>query len=459
MAAITLPNNWQARPYQSSLMSHMVSGGSMDEKRAVEVWHRRAGKDSCSLQISAVGSQMRVGTYWHMLPSLQQGRRVVWEGLDKNGRRMIDQAFPPEIRAKKPNESNMKIELANGSVWQVVGSDNYDSLVGTNPVGIVFSEYSIADPNAWDYFRPILRENGGWAVFIYTARGKTHGFSLLEAARKAIKKGNKNWHAEVLTILETGVMTPEEVEEEIELGMSREKAMQEFYCSFDIGMEGAFYTEELQWAEDKGHIGGYDWDPLKPVDTWWDIGIRDNTSIIFTQDHETGVPVIINHMSQRNLGLPDWAREVKSLPYTYRNHNGPHDIDTRDWSTGVTRLEVAADLGIRFDVVGKIPLMDGIDASRSMIRKCRWNKDATQTLRDNLAYYHREYDDKRGIFKDKPDHDHSSHDADAFRTLAVGYSNNRTGRILVQDDDGTYRPNIRVKRSYDPKRNKRGMTV
>lgn len=242
MAAITLPNNWNARHYQGPLMSHMLSGGTMEQKRAVEVWHRRAGKDSCSLQIAAVGSQMRVGTYWHMLPSLQQGRRVVWEGIDKEGNRMIDQAFPKEIRAGKPNESNMKIDLANGSVWQVVGSDNYDSLVGTNPVGIVFSEYSIADPNAWDYFRPILRENNGWAVFIYTPRGKTHGYSLLQNARKAVDKGNRNWHADVLDINKTGVMTDADVEEEIELGMSREKALQEFYCSFDIGMEGAFYT-------------------------------------------------------------------------------------------------------------------------------------------------------------------------------------------------------------------------
>ena len=120
---IELPNQWTARDYQTPLMQHMVSGGSMDYKRALEVWHRRAGKDSCSLQISAVGSQMRVGTYWHMLPTLSQGRKVVWDARDKQGRKMIDQAFPPEMRAGKPNNSEMKIEFQNGSVWQVVGSD------------------------------------------------------------------------------------------------------------------------------------------------------------------------------------------------------------------------------------------------------------------------------------------------------------------------------------------------
>ena len=305
MSNISLPNEWNARDYQRPFMTHMLSGGSMDRKRAVDVWHRRAGKDSCSLQIAAIATQMRIGTYWHMLPSLQQGRRVVWEARDKQGRRMIDQAFPKEIRLGKPNESNMKIEFANGSVWQVVGSDNFDSLVGSNPIGIIFSEYSIANPLAWEYFRPILRENEGWAVFIYTPRGKTHGYSLYNVALEEAKR-DPMWHASKLTIEDTGVMTPEDVEDEIRQGMSREKALQEFYCSFDIGMEGAFYTEELKYAEDQKHIGDYPWDPDRPVDTWWDIGIRDNSSVIFTQTSREGFPIIIDHQSRRNWGAQEY---------------------------------------------------------------------------------------------------------------------------------------------------------
>lgn len=447
MAAITLPNEWDARHYQKPLMTHMLSGGSMDRKRGVEVWHRRAGKDSCSLQIAAVATQMRVGTYWHMLPTLKHGRRVVWEARDKQGRRMIDQAFPHQIRVGK-NESDMKIEFANGSVWQVVGSDNFDSLVGANPIGIVFSEYSLANPLAWEYFRPILRENDGWALFIYTPRGKTHGFTLYNIAVKEAQI-NPKWHVAKLTINDTGVMTDEDVEEEIRQGMSREKATQEFYCSFDIGMEGAFYTEELKYAEDQGNIGDYPWNPDKPVDTWWDIGIRDNTSVIFTQQHESGVPIIIDHVSKRNLGLPDWIREIKSLPYAYDTHNGPHDLDTREWGSSATRLELAASHGISFDIVDKLPVQDGIDATRSMIRKAKWDREKTQSLRDNLAYYHREWDEGRQIFKDKPEHDHSSHDADVMRYLSVGWNPRRIGSILVPGPTaGSWVPNIKVKRAY-----------
>lgn len=424
----------------------------MNRKRANCVWHRRAGKDSCSLQIAAVGSQMRVGTYWHMLPSLQQARRVVWEARDKQGRRMIDQAFPKEIRAGKPNESNMKIELANGSVWQCVGSDNYDSLVGSNPIGVTFSEYSIANPDAWEYFRPILRENDGWATFIYTPRGKTHGYSQYQAAEAAVERGDPNWFSSLLTIDDTGILTAEDVEKEILEGMSREKAFQEYYCSFDMGMEGAFYTEELEYAEQQGHIADFPWDPQRPVDTWWDIGYRDKNSIIFTQDHPSGVPIIIDHVSKRNMGLPDWIRELNSMPYNYRYHNGPHDMDQVDYGTGLNRMEVARSLGYRFDVVDKLPVEQGIDATRAMIRKVFWDREKTQELRDSLGYYHREWDSKREIFKDKPEHDHSSHDADAMRYLSVGWNRAKTGTILVLDADGKYRPNIKVNRAYKPRK-------
>lgn len=448
---INLPHLWSAREYQRPLFQYMLAGGTMDKKRAACVWHRRAGKDSCSLQLAALATQMRVGTYWHMLPSLQQGRRVIWDGIDKDGRRMIDQAFPREMRAEV-NKSEMKITMKNGSVWQVVGSDNFDSLVGTNPVGIIMSEYSIGDPTAWEYFRPILLENQGWAVFIYTPRGKTHGFSLYNMAME-----NSDWFAQKLTVEDTGVMTREDVEREILAGMAREKAMQEFYCSFDIGMEGAYYTEELEFARNQGRVGNFPWDPSKLVSTWWDIGWRDNTSIIFTQENRAGNPRIIDHLSYRNRGLPDWIRILRNMPYDYETHHGPHDIEQTEWGSAATRVELADQLGFDIEAVDKVPVPDGIDATRKMIRIAEFNEPECQALLDNLGYYHREYDDKRGIFKDKPNHDHSSHDADAMRYLSVGWNATASGRILVPDSvNGGFKHNIRVKRAAGPSRMMRG---
>ena len=149
-----IPHDWRPRAYQMKLWEYLINGG----KRAVAVWHRRAGKDSLSINWTAFAATQRKGIYWHMLPTQAQARKVVWDGIDKAGRKIVDQAFPKELVARK-SEQDMKIELRNGSIWQCVGSDYYDNLVGANPVGVVFSEYSIANPAAWDFIRPILAEN------------------------------------------------------------------------------------------------------------------------------------------------------------------------------------------------------------------------------------------------------------------------------------------------------------
>ncbi len=176
---ITLPLDWAPRPDQRALWDYLESGG----KRAVMVAHRRWGKDEVGLHFAAVAALQRPGNYWHMLPQYGQARRVIWEAVNpRTGRRRIDEAFPQEIR-RRTIDGEMLIELANGSTWQLVGSDNFDSLVGSPPVGIVFSEYALADPMAWAYFRPILAENGGWALFIYTPRGRNHGKTLYDFAR------------------------------------------------------------------------------------------------------------------------------------------------------------------------------------------------------------------------------------------------------------------------------------
>ena len=180
----------------------------------------------------------RKGVYWHLLPEQSQARKVVWNGIDREGRRIIDQFLPPEVRTRK-SEQEMLIE-AGGSLWQLTGSDNYDSLVGSNPVGVVFSEWALADPAAWDYIRPILAENGGWAMFIYTPRGMNHGAVTYENALTSL-----DWYAERLTVDDTSVITPEAIQAERDAGMSDNKVAQEFYCSFEADNEEQFIGREL----------------------------------------------------------------------------------------------------------------------------------------------------------------------------------------------------------------------
>lgn len=428
METISLPNEWVARHYQADLFEFMTDGGqnpTAKGKRAVEVWHRRSGKDSFSLNFAAVMSHQQVGTYWHMLPTLNQGRRVVWDGIDKYGRRMIDQAFPKDIRAAT-NNSEMKIELKCGSIWQVVGSDNYDSLVGTNPRGVIFSEYSIGDPTAWDYIRPILAENEGWAIFIFTFRGKNHGYKLYKMAEE-----NDKWHSSLLTIEDTfldadkakPVITRETYEAELEAGMDLLLAQQEFYCSPDAGLQGAYYTAQLNRAQEEKRIGDWPWIENRTVTTVWDIGISDDTFIIFAQEDGEYIR-IIDCMKGSGKSLGDWIRHVNRLSYVFDYHWAPHDIETRELTTGKTRLEVASSLGISFDVVPKIPLQDGIEALRGIFGRLRINEKNCGPLLDAIQSYQREYDEKNGVFKERPLHNWASHGADAARYLAVAWEGN-----------------------------------
>jgi hypothetical protein len=228
MPTVRIPNNWNPRPYQQKCWNYFERGG----KRYSGVWHRRAGKDDVCLHLAAVKLHERIGNYWHMLPEYSQARKAIWEAVNPHtGKKRIDEAFPKELR-KRTNNQEMFIEFKCGSTWQVVGSDSYDSLVGTTPIGVVFSEWALADPNAWAYLSPILEENGGWAAFITTSRGDNHAKSMHEMLRKS-----DGGLAEILTPEDTGVFTKAQLarilDELIELYGESEgtiKFQQEYLC-------------------------------------------------------------------------------------------------------------------------------------------------------------------------------------------------------------------------------------
>lgn len=246
---ITIPHNFTPRPYQLPFLQAMERG----TKRAALIWHRRCGKGKTLINFTAARMCERVGAYYHVFPEYSQGKKIMWDGRDKDGFKFTDH-FPKEIRSKV-NETELKITLRNGSIWQIIGADNYDSLVGPNPVGIVFDEWAVSDkyPKAWDYFRPILAENGGWAVFIFTPRGRNHGFELYQNALN-----NPDWFCQVLTVRDTQAITQEAIETERRAGMSDDMIQQEFYCSFIASTSDVLIPFELiQAAMDRDVYYGH----------------------------------------------------------------------------------------------------------------------------------------------------------------------------------------------------------
>jgi hypothetical protein len=332
--------------------------------------------------------------------------------MTRDGRKFIDH-FPKEMW-EAVNNTEMRLTLKNGSIYQVVGTDNVDRLVGANPVGVVFSEYSLQDPRAWDYIRPILAENGGWALFIYTARGRNHGYDLLNMARR-----NEKWFQQTLSVDDTRAISQEAVEEERQSGMPDEMIQQEFYCSFDAPLVGSYYGNAMARLLADGKITGVPYEPRLEVHTSWDLGMGDSTSIIFFQRHG-GEIRIIDYYESSGEGLAHYVKILKEKEYIYGEHIAPHDIQVREMGTGKSRLEVARELGIRFRVAANLRIDDGIEAVRTTLPKCYFDEKKCSHLIEALRQYRKDFDEKNKVFRDRPLHDWTSHPADAMRYLAVG---------------------------------------
>lgn len=409
MTTIQLPYKFFPRPYQIPLLASLDRG----VKRAICIWHRRAGKDLTLVNLLVKEAFKRVGTYFYLFPTYSQGRKIIWNGINGEGMRFLDY-IPKEI-IKKKLDQEMFVELKNGSIIQIIGTDDIDRIVGTNPVGCVFSEYSLQNPKGWELLRPILAENGGWAVFNYTPRGKNHGYDLYQMA-----KDNSNWFTQVLTVDDTKAISDEAIEEERLSGMDEDLVQQEFYCSFNAAIQGAYYSKQIKQAEDENRITRVPYVETIPVNTVWDLGVGDSTAIWFTQLVGDEIR-IIDYYEASGEGLPYYAKVLQERGYVYAQHWSPHDIQVREMGSGVSRIETARGLGISFQITKNIGIDDGINAARNIFSRCWFDKDKTKQGLNALINYHKEYDERRKEYKNTPFHDWSSHASDAFRYLAVSY--------------------------------------
>ena len=360
-----------------------------------------------------------------MLPEASQARKAIWEAVDPHhGRRRIDLAFPHALR-ETTREQEMMIRFKNGSTWQVVGSDNFNSLVGSPPVGLVLSEYSIANPSAWAYLRPILEENGGWALFIYTPRGRNHGHDLLNAAR-----GWPGWFAETVSADASGVFSADDLhriqaEYETEWGVDQGQALfrQEFLCSFDASIVGAYFANEMSAIDTQGRIGRVDADSRWPVYTGWDLGQDDATSIVFAQVYRTGEWRVIDYYESNGQGPDHYAAVLRQRGYDYGGHYMPHDVEQQHFGMSGTRRQMFSSLGLKNIVTVPSPrgaVAERINAIRAVLPRCVFDADRTNRLTEALRTYRREWDDKGKTWRQTPVHDWASHPTDAFGTLAQG---------------------------------------
>lgn len=428
---IRLPDDvgYRPRAYQRQLWDHFVPSAA--RKRAVVIAHRRWGKDLLAMNMSGCLSQIDMATYWHVLPFKTQARNIVWNGIDKINKKRFRDYFHKDL-IDYTNENEMRVHFKNGSVWQATGADDIDRLVGTNPFGVVLSEWALIDPRVFDYIRPILKENGGWCLMITTIRGKNHAYkSGMKAAERQAQ--SPNWLYVNQTVNDTfkddgtRVFSDDDIQEERADGMAEEIIRQEYYNDPDTPLQGCYYMREMLKAREDGRVTSIAYDPKIPVDTYWDIGFSDFTVILFVQ--EVGQERrIIDVYANSGEEVGHYANELRKRDYSYGRHYGPWDVEIKHLAAGGKSVyDVAKSHGIKFIVTPQPKTVgDGIEQVRNIFpslwfdgRKCERFIEAISSYRkEPLSEKLQQTGSNEVVYKDTPLHDWTSHYADALRVMA-----------------------------------------
>lgn len=412
-------SGWRPRDYQLKLWSYLERGG----REAVAVWHRRAGKDEVGLHRACVAAHERPANYWHMLPEAAQARKAIWDAVNpKTGIRRVNEAFPLELRESTQNHE-MFIKFKCGSTWQVVGSDNFNSLVGASPAGVVYSEWALAKPSARAFLRPIFAENNGWELFIYTPRGRNHGLTTLRAAEKT-----QGSFSQVLTVDDTHAISTIVLAKELdgyikEYGQEEGLAFyrQEYYSDFNAAVLGSILGRYVDKAERQGRINdAVAYDPEgSPIEISSDIGRSDTAAWWFWQPKLSGFS-LVDYDDGNGLDAEEWCvrldKRLKDKNYKLGQIWLPHDAKSKTFAAKHSAQEIFWDY-FKVNKIGVVPLTskaDRINAARVVIDNCEFHETNCEDGLAALRAWIYEWDEDRKEYSVEPRHDWASHPSDGF---------------------------------------------
>ena len=367
----------------------------------------------------------RVGTYWHLLPEQAQARKAIWEAINpRTGMRRIDEAFPDEICETKRSQ-DMFIRFINGSTWSCLGSDNFNSLVGSPPIGLIFSEYALADPRAWAYLRPIIADNDGWCLMITTPRAKNHAYTQFKLADES-----PEWFTSIVRADTSGVFRQEALDQEkaeliSEYGFDEGIAIynQEYMCDFEGAVGGAYFGTHMATARDEKRITFAPYDPNVLVSTGWDIGVGDSMTIVFIQ--RVGMQIrVIDYYEASGESVQTAAKVLKEKPYVYEQHVMPHDISVREWGNEAkTRYQTALELGIKPITLVKRTnkaVDERIHAIRTALPSMWLDEVKCKVLIEHLKNYKKKFNPILKTWENHPEHGPESHGVDALGIYLTG---------------------------------------
>jgi len=395
------PRDW-AKQFHASTKRYMVL-----------VVHRRAGKTTAALnfmQVSAIRNGGR--RYAYIAPTYKQAKNVAWAIL---------KLYSKDIPGIEHRETDLTVRYPNGSAITLFGADSPDSLRGMGLAGVVFDEYSQQPSNIFsEIVRPMLVDHNGYAIWIGTPKGKNEFYRLYEQAQN-----DPDRLALKLTVDDTKIIDMQEIEDARKT-MSEDEFQQEWYCSFNASLKGSIYGMELAQLRSAGHIKQIPYDTGEPVYTVWDLGMGAAMAVGFFQKVGPELRFIDFWQGAANESLLEAIKAVRNKPYVFEKHFAPHDIMTREISSGMPRADIARKLGINFDIVPNVTVASGIEKTKILFSRLWVDESNCRLWLDAIAQYCREWDDEHGMFRDNPRHDWTSHAADVLRYSAIVESEMRS---------------------------------
>lgn len=398
----------------------------------VAVCHRRFGKTVMAVnwllrEILTCEQKNAQGAY--IAPTYGSAKRIAWQMV---------RDYAGVIPGVKFNEAELRCDLPDGKRLWLLGSENPDMLRGMRLDAAVLDEY--ADMNARlfpEIVRPALSDFGtGKCLWIGTPRGENQFKEIYDVAQQQIEAGSEEWFAMRFPASETGILKQSELDA-AKATMDPSQYEQEFEVSWSAALIGSYFAQQLDSIDLRGQIGEVPWEPNLPVFTSWDLGISDATAIWFYQQlpRERHLRVI-DYYEATGEGLHHYIKELKARPYTYDKHYFPHDVMVRELGSGSSRYEMLMGLGVRPTVVAKLSVQDGIEAVRATIPKCYFDRGSCAVGLKALRHYHRQFNDRTGDWKERPNHDWSSHAVDSFRYGCVGMRDGDDGDISTMARTG-----------------------
>jgi phage terminase large subunit len=368
---VTIPHNLRLYRHQEETIQARYAG----HRWRIVNDHRQSGKDVLGLVDLFSAAFEEPGAYLYAAPTRQMAENIAWHGVRASDGRPYLDIVPPQL-VRDRNEAELSLVLATrqrGKYSRVVFASGNEPMRLRGPAwrGVVITEFAqFENGEVMDTLRPALNRSGSWLLVLSTPLGVGGHYHQLWQAASTPDSG---WWTATRTIHDTvdhegrPLIGPEVIEAELKAGQRLDWLQQEYECRFVVGLIASIFGDVLTKAEQDGRILDLPRREDRPTVVALDLGVDDLTVATFVQTNDEWRDVV-DVQEYQGLTLAEIIRRVRATGWNVVDWCAPHDIEVRDLSatsatgTALSRWQVAAKLGVRFQVAPRLPLPEGLDA-------------------------------------------------------------------------------------------------